>query len=127
MKVRVYRNLHKRCFSVQDYKTKRVIDRIGSGLILNPIFKVSQAGRDRVVREKRKNVHAFIVGCYEKCNGIIDIASNNLIRITYDPYIHDGFGCYTDGKFKVVKSANYAILYQGQFVYVPKNGVVYDS
>lgn len=63
-KVAVYRNLHKSgyVYSVQDCRTKRVIDRSSLIFLKDCEFKVSEAGRQRVLREKRKNVHAKIVG-----------------------------------------------------------------
>lgn len=65
MKVFVYFNLHKRVFSVKALEGKdkgRVIGHRTSLAIDSPTFKVSEAGRQRVIREKRKNVHAGVVG-----------------------------------------------------------------
>jgi hypothetical protein len=65
MKVFVYFNLHKRVFSVKALEGKdkgRVIGHRTSLAIDNPVFKVSEAGRQRVIRERRKNVHAGVVG-----------------------------------------------------------------
>lgn len=64
MKVRVYRNLHKSCWSVQT-KTKkgwRVTSHETCLTLKNVSFKVNENGRQRVLREKRKNVHAYIEG-----------------------------------------------------------------
>lgn len=91
MRYRLYRNLHKGCFSVQEYIPKkgyRVVDHISDGYTLNDCtFKVYQSGREKVLREKQKNVHAFIeFKSYTK---------NNL-KITdeqpyYNPYKYDSF------------------------------------
>jgi hypothetical protein len=65
MKVFVYFNLHKRVFSVKALEGKdkgRVIGHRTMLAIDSPTFKVSEAGRQRVIREKRKNVHAGVVG-----------------------------------------------------------------
>lgn len=64
MNVRVYYNLHKKRLSVQEkvngvWKVMRHVDAIH---LKNVSFKVSEAGRQRVLREKKKNVHAFIEG-----------------------------------------------------------------
>jgi len=56
--------------------------------LLNVVFKVSQAGRERVVREKRKNVHAFVEG--DDC-GVTNITSSNLRFIGYNPYVAGEF------------------------------------
>ena len=61
---RLYRNLHKGCFSVQKYIPKkgyRVIDHVTDNTILyGCTFKVYQSGREKVLREKQKNVHAYV-------------------------------------------------------------------
>ena len=65
MKVFVYYNLHKKMWSVKALEGERkgrVIIHCHQFTIGNCVFKVSEAGRKRVLREKRKNVHAGIVG-----------------------------------------------------------------
>ena len=65
MKVFIYFNLHRKCWSIKalegDQKG-RVIRHAMSFVVTNCKLKVSEAGRQRVLREKRKNVHAGIVG-----------------------------------------------------------------
>lgn len=55
----IYWNLHKKKFSVK-YKGK-VIFHCDSIVAINVQFNVSALGRERVLREQRKNVHAFVV------------------------------------------------------------------
>jgi hypothetical protein len=77
MKVFVYFNLHKRVFSVKALEGKdkgRVIGHRTMLAIDSPVFKVSEAGRQRVVRERRKNVHAGVVG-----------------SVLYNPYVFSSF------------------------------------
>lgn len=62
MKVRVYFNLHKRLFSVQDAKTRRVVQHRFNLVLEDARFIVSERGRQRVLRDRRKNVHAFVEG-----------------------------------------------------------------
>jgi hypothetical protein len=65
MKVFVYFNLHRKCFSVKALEGAlkgRVIIHASYVNLYNCAFKVSEAGRQRVLREKRKNVHAGVVG-----------------------------------------------------------------
>lgn len=91
---RIYRNLHKNCFSVQSYikdkKGYRVVDR-GSDIILESCtFKVYESGRQKVLREKKKNVHAYILAeSYSKKH--IDINSDFIREIYYNPYDFDCF------------------------------------
>jgi hypothetical protein len=62
MQVRVYFNLHRKLWSVQDAKTRRVVGHARTLTLHDVTFKVSQAGRERVLMEGRKNVHAFACG-----------------------------------------------------------------
>lgn len=64
MKVRAYFNFHKKMYSIQKRTDKgwRVIDHVPYLTLENVSFHVSQKGRERVLREKRKNVHAYVRG-----------------------------------------------------------------
>lgn len=65
MRVFVYFNLHKKCWSIRAMEGNqkgRVIAHAQAVELANCTFKVSEAGRQRVLREKRKNVHAGVVG-----------------------------------------------------------------
>lgn len=64
MKVRIYYNFHKKLFSVQEKVNGswKVVEYTKEIFLRNATFKVSEAGRQRVLKEKRKNVHAFILG-----------------------------------------------------------------
>ena len=59
-KVRVYRNLHKKCVSV---KQGGIVQCHATNVVLNDCkFIVNEAGQARVRREGKKYVHAFIEG-----------------------------------------------------------------
>lgn len=65
MRVRVYRNLHKKCYSIQAYIPGtgwRVLWHDKNLLLDDVSFSVNQNGRRRVLKEKRKSVHAYVVG-----------------------------------------------------------------
>jgi len=65
MKVAVYYNLHKHTFSLQsrDKETYgKVIDHTDHVILKNCKFVVRESGRNKVLKEKKKNVHAFVVG-----------------------------------------------------------------
>lgn len=88
-KVKVYYNLHKNCFSIKDYKTGVVIAHAPSVRLENVQFEVNESGRQRVVRERRKNVHAFVIG-----NLKFDVESSvNLHNkeAFYNPYVWNMF------------------------------------
>lgn len=97
MRVFVYRNLHKKCWSIKALSGPdrgRVIAHTHGFTLDDATFKVSAAGRARVLSERRKNVHAGIVGtlvdvdCYD-----VRVAGVPGIRVTYDPY---RFGTFVD-------------------------------
>ena len=88
MRVEVYRNLHKGCFSVRALNGEdkgRVIDHVQSIMLKDATFVVQPAGRDRVLREQRKNVHAFVRGT------ITDQPIKHGLPVRYDPYLNDAF------------------------------------
>lgn len=62
--IRIAYHLHKHCFSIRDAGTRRVIGYADRIIIRNARFIVSQCGRTRVLRDRRKNVHAFVQGEY---------------------------------------------------------------
>ena len=60
--VEVYFNLHKHLFSVRSRQTGLVIAHESVVRLTDVTFRVSEAGRQRVLRERKKNVHAFVRG-----------------------------------------------------------------
>lgn len=109
----IYRNLHRgNAFSIREHG--RVIDRLVDFVAHDVRFKVNELGRLKVLRERQKNVHAFVVarrvsresfalGCH----------------VTYNPYSADTFMCgdepihtasmviFTGGKCYLAKSNSY--------------------
>ena len=61
-RVRAYNNLQRKCFSVQDYKTGLVIEHTNKLCFTNAMFVVRKSGNERVKKEGRKHVHAFVNG-----------------------------------------------------------------
>lgn len=84
MKVKVYKNLHKKMFSIMDYKTRKVIAHRHFVCLKNVEFKVSEAGRQRVLIEKKKNVHAFVIGDW--ITEEINWPGHSPKTIYYNPY-----------------------------------------
>ena len=62
MKVQVYRNLHNGLISIQDLSTGLVLGHAYAVDLEEATFIVREAGRQQVIKEKRKNVHAFVRG-----------------------------------------------------------------
>jgi len=59
MKVFIYRNLHKSCWSIRYDGV--VVAHTPAAFVWGGEFSVSEAGNERVRKEKRKNVHAYVV------------------------------------------------------------------
>ena len=94
-KVRVYWNLHKKTWSVQDCKSGLVIDHKQHLSLLDAKFVVRKGGQKRVRQEGKKNVHAFAVG-YIMNDDELDFENFTLIcdawnRVKYNPYNDDYF------------------------------------
>ena len=89
-RVRAYYNLHRKCLSVQDYKTGLVIEHTDSLFFTNAMFVVRKSGNEKVKREGRKNVHAFVNGIRSKLKqGMMPEFASHKVR--YDPHTMDYF------------------------------------
>mgnify|MGYP003134769093 CR=1 FL=1 len=93
-RVRVYYNLHKKCFSIQDYKTGLVIKHTNQLNLSNAMFVVRKSGNERVRSEGKKNVHAFVNGIVsDKSSGhlVVSNSFHNSYKVRYNPYEMDYF------------------------------------
>ena len=93
-KVFAYRNLHRQCWSVKALEGPlkgRVIYHANDLTLGWCDFKVSQAGRQRVLREQKKNVHAGVVGYLTDCGEIATDGIDLDVPVTYNPYKYDSF------------------------------------
>jgi len=95
--VRVYYNFHKKTYSIQKkiYGRWLVVAYKNNFMLADCTFKVSETGRNRVVQEGKKNVHAFIYGrLIESGMGLSDMDTKNLpAKISYNPYKNESFVC----------------------------------
>ncbi len=72
-------------------------------------FRVQPAGRDRAIRERRRNVHAFAVGI------MVDYQfPGDAVRVTYSPFRE---GRFVTGDGETVTSAKTA-YFTGRDLYV---------
>mgnify|MGYP005867632877 CR=1 FL=1 len=105
MKVRVYKNLHKDCYSVkamEGLQKGRVIYHASSIQLSDVNFKVYEKGREKVLKEKMKNVHAFVEGNLESIHLHSGFTTDypfvkslekidTVQKISYNPYSHGFF------------------------------------
>jgi len=107
-KVFVYRNLHKKCYSVKCMVTHRVIAHVDTIELIGAVFKVSEAGRQRVLREKRKNVHAGVVGYIADVSMVCQPSG-----VTYNPYRFDSF----------IRKDNELPIYEAKIAHLDASGI----
>ena len=100
--VEVYRNLHKKCWSVRQGGKVKVHT---SYICLQDVkFVVQPAGREKVLQEKKKNVHAFVRGYLissKTMNRLNKDIEWTMDVVTYNPYKHPYFTC---GEFEAVRA-----------------------
>ena len=113
MKVAAYFNLHKHVFSLQSRSKDtygKVIEHTDHVILKNPKFVVREGGRQKVLKEKKKSVHAFVVG--EVVQGLPEGNVSVLeFPVTYNPYQGGSFVKRADRE--AVSEADYAILRLG--------------
>lgn len=110
MRVEVYRNLHTGGYSLRDAKTRLVIAHEDYILLENCEFIVWQGGRKRVLKERCKNVHAFIRGqLLATGKEAVERIEGDLLPITYDPYKYSTF-VWRDGEGEVGFSERVALI-----------------
>lgn len=90
-KVSVYYNLHKHCLSIRSNfgdSYGRVIAHRQQVWMKDVKFIVNEAGRQRVIKEKKKNVHAFVRG--QVWDDIIGLGLKE-VKVMYNPYLYNSF------------------------------------
>ena len=113
-KVMVHYNLNKHTFSIT-YRNKLITH--ADHIKLNDVeFRVRPGGRARVLEDKRKNVHAFVIGtlleyCKYPCESLPNETNNNIV--TYDPYKYSSYvmkdtkePIYNVGEVEMINSRN---------------------
>lgn len=113
--VQVYYNFHKKLFSVQEKVNGRwkVVEHTKDIVIRNAKFVVSEAGRQRVLKEKRKNVHAKIVGERFPFSPLIFAYRD---KVSYNPY--KGANFTISCSEKPLDKAKYVTIIGGEVVAV---------
>jgi len=99
-KVFVYRNLHKGCWSVKQGGLVKAHSTDEPILLYDTQMKVNRKGRERVLKEKRKNVHAGIQGYLKPPSKMWECWNDlkEFMSITYNPYKNTSFVDKDTGK-----------------------------
>lgn len=90
--VSVYRNLNKPAYFSLKKNTGDDKGRVGgyakAVVIQSPSFVISLASHQRVLKEKRKNVHAYIRGqCVDAFDSSLLTIPEGAMRVSYSPYV----------------------------------------
>ena len=102
-RVYVYFNLHKKVWSVR--QSGKVVQHTKSIILKDCRFLVGKAGREKVLREKKKNVHAGVSGYV--VDSIPDEVYGSCGHLTYNPYKHKGFVAIND-PYDIVERSDHA-------------------
>ena len=97
-KVLVYKNLNNGLWSIRCAETNKVLAHGMNFSLVNCSFKVLEGGRQRVIREKQKNVHAYAVGYLTE-----DIQGDGTEKLTYNPYDSNKFSLNWEDEIETVE------------------------
>jgi hypothetical protein len=93
--VRVYRNLHQRCWSVQTYvrgKGWRLARHESALFITDVTYHVNERIRQQVIANRHKDIHAFVCGKWltggsgNSLDALVGHARTGPRNVTYNPY-----------------------------------------
>lgn len=104
IQVRCYRNLRNGKISLQQKVNGnwKVIAHADKVVINQAVFKVYETGRQRVIKEKRKRVHAYVEGILAPIPRFFQLDSDKVV--TYNPYKYSSF-VMKDSEEPVVKTS----------------------
>jgi hypothetical protein len=93
--VRVYYNFHRKIYSIQKFINNRwlVVAYSNDFILFDCSFKVNQNGRNKVLKDMKKNVHAFIYGTFIEHIPKSQYEYDFSTIISYNPYKNDCFVC----------------------------------
>ena len=106
MRVDIYWNLHKNVWSIRH--KGRVIQHATHALVQDATFVVQEGGRQRVLREMKKNVHAFVRGTLVWSTDSTEDRLHPGQAVSYNPYKGPSFFRKDTGED--IKEAKFAYL-----------------
>ena len=108
-RARIYRNLNNGRMSIQIKagKSWKVVGHVLDAVLQDVGFHVSEAGRQRVIRDGSKNVHAWGEGILL---GETDEAIVAPISLAYNPYQHETF--LERGTGHIIESCEFLVVRQ---------------
>ena len=85
-KVLVYKNLHNGLYSLMCPKSRVVLAHGMDFNLVDCYFRVNEAGRQKVIKEKRNNIHAFVLGILTD-----GLREREKVQVSYNPYKSNKF------------------------------------
>ena len=117
-KVWVYFNLHKKLFSVMQ---NGIVQDHTHYIILKDVeFVVRPAGHAKVLKEKKKNVHAFVKGYVDHDEDLTKLGTS-FYAVKYNPYRCDSFLSVPINRNGEKVLANEACITSAEHVYMEKH------
>lgn len=110
MKVDIYYNLHRHCWSVvarEGADRGRVVTHLPRAVLAEATLVVREGGRQRVLQERRKNVHAFVRG---RLLPEGTESPDGMRPISYNPYEAGHFTLRDDAARPPVRQAALVVL-----------------
>ncbi len=111
MRLRVYRNLRRAVWSLQDPRTGLLVEHRVSLVLLDVVFTVSETTRQRVIRRQRRTVHAYAVGTV-----VDEPVREGGRRLHYNPFLAGSF--LVDGE-PVTRADRVDFRQDGAFIGAP--------
>lgn len=121
-KVYVYKNLHNGLWSVR--QGNRVVCHTDNICLGKVEFRVRQGGRSRVLRERKKNVHAFTIGYLASPEHVYSV-TRDMIPVSYNPYRGDSF--YDKNTERDVNGCEHVQMITTSYVPVQAFGINYKT
>lgn len=106
--IRVYRNLRRAVWSLLDPRTHRLIGHRDDLVLVDVRFEVSEATRQRVIRQHRRTVHAYARGTV-----VDDPIRQGGARLHYNPF---EAGHFVAGGAPIWRAARVDFRRDGAFV-----------
>ncbi|MFC5449180.1 hypothetical protein ACFPOG_12990 [Paenibacillus aestuarii] len=87
--VKVYKNLNRDCFSIQDSRTGLVVAYASTVTVRNVVFRVQDGGRKKTIEINRRSVHAYLQGEFIAADEDMPVQTNRVGY--YNPFKTETF------------------------------------
>lgn len=108
-------NLVKMCFSIRSLPSRKVVGYTDRIVLRNVRFVVSRAGRERVLRERVKNIHAYVQGQFNQKLQSYCFPDSYRREAYYNPYIVSTF--VDKGNMKPIEAIPLVVCEFGKVYY----------